>query len=108
MSLLQTSQQNLLGSRLGTLGIAKVHALEDGAVQHHSESAVSAHDHPSAELSVGVLLRVDLECADAALLPLFLREVEQLGLACEKVLLLFLAGLDCDMVSVKVILAEGR
>lgn len=103
MSLLQTSQQDLLGSRLGTLCIAKVHTLEDGAVQHHSKSTVSAHDHASAELSIRVLLCVDLECADATLLPLFLREVEQLGLACEQILFLFLAGLDWDMMSVHVI-----
>ena len=87
---------NLL--RLGRLAlcVADRHTLEDGRVQHHPQHAVGTHDHPGRFLIFHPVRQpyVDFECANAALLPLLVAELEQFRFAREVRLFILLAGFD--------------
>lgn len=92
MSFLGANQHNLLAGRWLVVRITIAHTLKYWAVQHNTTRAVSAHNHTASLLAVNIA-NVNLESADAALLP-HLIEVEQLGLASENIELALLAGCD--------------
>lgn len=96
-AVLDTSQMNLLGLGFIARRISNLHALEKGRVKHDSQDTIRSHNHASRFF---VLLAVSyshihLECANAALLPFLIRELEELCFAAEVCLLLFLACLNC-------------
>jgi hypothetical protein len=90
----------LLGGWFLILCVAESHTLKDRAVEHDAQSAVGTHDHTAMLLSIIALAGVDLESSHTALFPLAAAKVEQLALAGEEVLFLFLTSLDCILMLV--------
>lgn len=87
-------QEDITGGGSCFVLAAEVHVMEHGAVQGNAQSAISAHNHASRELSVRVSRGVDLESTDTAFFPAAFVEVEKLALGRELGGFVFLAGFN--------------